>query len=127
VDSFWDFFWLTISIFLLFAYLMVLFQIVVDLFRDHTVNGWVKALWVVCLIFFPFITALVYLIARGRGMAERQMSAARGAQADTEAYIRSVSSGAGSPSDEIARAKALLDSGTITSDEYEALKAKALS
>jgi hypothetical protein len=127
VDSFWDFFWFTISFFLLFAYLMVLFQIVSDLFRDHTVSGWVKAVWILCLIFFPFITMVVYLIARGQGMAERNMAAAQGIKAQQDEYIRSVASGGPSASDEIARAKSLLDSGAITQEEFDALKAKALA
>ena len=88
MDSFWDFFWFTISFFLLFAYLMVLFQIVGDLFRDHTVSGGMKAVWVLCLIFFPFITMVVYLIARGHGMAERHLAAAQGMKAQQDEYIR---------------------------------------
>jgi hypothetical protein len=126
VDSFWDFFWFIISFFLLMAYLVVLFQILTDLFRDRGTSGWMKAVWVFCLIIFPLITSLVYLIARGQGMAERHLQYAKAAQADADAYIRSVSAGAGSPADEIARAKALLDAGTITQPEYESLKAKAL-
>ena len=127
MDSFWDFFWFTISFFLLFAYLMVLFQIVSDLFRDRSVSGVMKAVWIICLIFFPFITMVVYLIARGQGMAERNLAAAQGAQAQADAYIRSVSTGASSPSDEIQRAKALLDSGAISQTEFDQLKAKALA
>ena len=127
MDSFWDFFWFTVSFFLLMAYLVVLFQILTDLFRDKGTSGWLKAVWVFFLIFFPILTSLVYLIARGHGMAERNVAAARAAQADTEAYIRSVSAGSSSPADEIARAKGLLDSGAISQQEFDALKAKALS
>ncbi len=127
MDSFWDFFWFTISFFLLMAYLVVLFQILTDLFRDRHTSGWVKAVWVFFLIIVPLITSLVYLIARGKDMAERNVAYAKAAQADTDAYIRSVSSGTSSPADEIARAKALLDAGTITQAEYDALKAKALA
>ena len=127
MDSFWDFFWFTISFFLLMAYLVVLFQILTDLFRDKGTSGWLKAVWVFFLIIFPLITSLVYLIARGQGMAERNIRFAKAAQDDTDAYIRSVASGAGSPADEIARARALLDAGAITQPEYETLKAKALA
>ena len=122
-----DFFWLTITFFLLMAYLVVLFQILTDLFRDRDTNGWLKAVWVFFLIFLPLITSLVYLIARGQGMAERNIAAVRTAQASQEEYIRSVSSSAASPADEIARAKGLLDSGAITQAEFDSLKAKALS
>jgi hypothetical protein len=126
MDSFWDFFWFIISFFLLMAYLMVLFQIITDLFRDKDTNGWVKAVWIFFLIFLPILTSLVYLIVRGREMTERNVSAVRAAQADQEAYIRSVSSGA-SPADQISQAKGLLDSGAISAAEFEQLKAKALA
>jgi len=127
VNSFWDFFWFILSFFLLMAYLVVLFQVVMDLFRDRDLSGWAKAAWIFFLIFFPVLTALIYLIARGQGMAERNLASAQAAQSDAENYIRSVSAGAASPADEIARAKALLDAGSINQDEYEALKAKALA
>ena len=127
MDSFWDFFWFILSFFLLMAYLVVLFQILTDLFRDREVSGWLKAVWVLLLIFFPIITSLVYLITRGQGMTERGAATMRAAQADTDAYIRSVASNGGSPSDEIARAKGLLDSGAISQAEFDRLKAKALA
>ncbi len=126
MDSFWDFFWLTITFFLLMAYLVVLFQILTDLFRDKSLSGWFKAVWVLFLIIFPLLTSLIYLIARGEGMAERHLAAAQAMQADADAYIRSVATPGSSPSEEIAKAKALHDSGAITQEEYDALKAKAL-
>jgi hypothetical protein len=126
MDSFWDFFWFIISFFLLMAYLMVLFQIITDLFRDRDTNGWVKAVWIFFLIFLPILTSLVYLIARGRQMTERNISAVQAAQKDQEAYIRQVSASA-APADQIAQAKGLLDSGAISAEEYEQLKAKALA
>ena len=128
MDSFWDFFWFLCISFLFFAYLMVLFQIVTDLFRDRSVSGVMKAVWIICLIFLPFLTALIYLIARGDGMAERHMASLRQAQESQAAYIQSVAgSGGGSSAEEITKAKALLDAGTITQAEYESLKAKALA
>ena len=127
MDSFWDFFWFIISFFILMAYLMVLFQILGDLFRDKAVSGGVKALWIVGLIFLPILVSLLYLITRGKGMAERNMAAVEAAQKDQEAYIRQLSTGASSPADEIARAKSLLDSGAISAEDYEKLKAKALA
>ena len=98
-----------------------------DLFRDKSTSGWAKAFWVFFLIILPLITSLVYLIARGQGMAERNIAAVRSAQASQEDYIRSVSGAAASPADEIARAKGLLDSGAISQAEFDALKAKALA
>ena len=124
--SFWDFFWLLIWTYIFVAYLMLLFHIIVDVFKDRELGGFAKALWMIALILVPFLSALIYLIARGKGMAERQAGAARQAQAETEQYIQSVAS-APSSADQIASAKALLDDGTITQTEYEQLKAKALA
>jgi heme/copper-type cytochrome/quinol oxidase subunit 2 len=124
--GFWDFFWLLIWSYIFVAYLVVLFRIIADVFRDRELGGFAKALWMIALIFVPVLTALIYLIARGRGMAERQAGAARQAQAETEQYIQSVAS-TPSSADQIASAKALRDDGTITQDEYEQLKVKALA
>jgi type VI protein secretion system component VasK len=124
--SFSDFFWLLIWSFFLVCYLMVLFQIIGDLFRDKDLSGWWKALWIIFLIIFPFLAAVIYLIARGRGMAERQAGAVQNAQAATDQYIQSVASRS-NPADQIASAKTLLDSGTISQDEFDKLKQKALA
>lgn len=115
--------WYTLTLIVFISYLFALFSIIGDVMRDRTLNGGVKAIWIICLIFFPFLTALVYLIARGGGMAQRAAAQVQQNKAAADEYIRSV---AGSPADEIARAKALLDAGTITAAEYEQLKAKAL-
>lgn len=125
MSNFWDILWLIFSTFVFIAYILILFQIVVDLFRDHELGGGFKALWIIGLIFVPLLTALIYIVARGRGMAERQRAALQRAKSDTEAYIKGVAGK--SPADQIADAKALLDAGTITSDEFAKLKAKALA
>jgi UPF0716 family protein affecting phage T7 exclusion len=127
MDSFWDFFWLLVWTFFFVMYLMVLFQIIADLFRDRDLSGWWKALWIIFLIIFPFLAAIIYLIARGRSMAERQAGEMRQAQAATDQYIKSVAAQGSSPADQIASAKSLLDSGAITQQEFEQLKAKALA
>lgn len=124
MDSFWDYVWYTIIVFAFVAYLIVLFQILVDLFRDHTVSGFAKALWVIGLVVLPYLTAFVYLIARGRGMAERSMRAQQETRQATDEYIRQVAGK--SPAEQIADAKALYDSGVITQAEFEQLKATAL-
>ena len=117
--DFWDFFWLLFWTYVFIAYLTVLFSIVADIFRDHEMKGWAKAAWIIFLIFLPVLTAITYIIWRGQAMGERQE--ARAMQAE---YGRS---GPGpSSADEIVKAKALLDNGSITADEYAALKAKAL-
>jgi len=124
--SFWDIVWFIVIAFAFIAYLMVMFSVITDLFRDRTQSGAAKAVWVVGLIVIPFFTSLVYLIARGSGMAERSQRDLRAAQAAQEDYIRSVV-GAESPVDQIAHARALLDAGAVTAAEYEQLKAKALA
>jgi ABC-type multidrug transport system fused ATPase/permease subunit len=127
--SFWDIIWWFLWAFFFVAYLFALFAVIGDLFRDHKLNGWFKALWIIFLIFVPFLTLLIYLIARGRGMAERSAREAQHIQQAQDAYIKSVAGGgaaSGSPADEIAKAKSLLDAGTISQAEYDALKAKAL-
>lgn len=121
-DIIWWFLW----VFVFVAYLFALFAVIGDLFRDHQLSGWWKAVWIIFLIFVPFLTLLVYLIARGNGMAKRGAVEAKQAQAAQDAYIKQVASSS-SPSDEIAKAKALLDDGTISQSEYEAIKAKALA
>ncbi|MGV0735325.1 SHOCT domain-containing protein [Mycobacterium syngnathidarum] len=122
----WDFLWHFLIIFAWIAYLLVLFQILTDLFwRDHKTSGWIKAVWVVFLILLPWLTALVYLIARGQGMSERAQAAALDAKKETDDYIRQAAGR--SPAQEIADAKALLDAGTISQAEFDGLKAKALS
>jgi hypothetical protein len=123
--SSWDFIWHFLIIFAWIAYLLVLFQILGDLlWRDHETSGWVKAVWVIFLILFPWLTAFIYLIVRGQGMARRAAAAAAAAKQETDAYIREAAGR--TPAQEIAEAKALLDAGTINDAEYESLKAKAL-
>lgn len=125
-DSFWDFLWTGVVIFAFIAYLMILFNILADLFwRDHKTSGLIKAIWVVFLIVLPYLTAFVYLIVRGKGMAERAREQALQAKQQTDDYIRDAAGR--SPAQEIADAKALLDSGAITPGEFDALKTKALS
>jgi hypothetical protein len=123
--SFWDVVWFIFISYVFIAYLVLLFRIITDLFRDNDASGIVKAVWMVCLIFLPFITALVYLIARGRGMAERAQEAGERARQQQDDYIRQVA-GRTNPADQIAQAHALLDAGQITQGEYESLKSKAL-
>jgi len=124
--STWDFLWHFLIIFAWIAYLLVLFQILVDLFwRDHKTSGWIKAVWVIFLIVFPWLTALIYLIARGKGMSERARAAALEAKKETDEYIRETAGR--SPTQEIAHAKELMDAGAISPQEFESLKAKALS
>lgn len=125
MTNFWDAVLLLASTFIFFAYLVVLFHIVVDLFRDTEMGGGSKVLWIIGLIFVPVLTSLLYILFRGRGMGERQLAALQKAKSQTDAYIRDVAGK--SPAEQIKEAKALLDAGTITADEFGRLKAKALA
>jgi type VI protein secretion system component VasK len=124
-NNFWDVVWFFFWTFAFIAYLIALFSIIGDLFRDHKLNGWFKAIWILFLLFVPFLTALVYLIARGRGMAERTRASQQQADAQAKDYLRSAV-GVGA-SDEIAKAKSLLDAGTISQSEFDAIKSRALA
>ena len=106
------------------AYLFMLIWIVTDLFRDKKLHGGWKAVWIVFLVFLPCLTALVYLIARGQGMAERSEKRVEQAPEYSDDYVRQVSFA--DPAAEIAKAKALADQGVITSGEFDAIKNKAL-
>ena len=123
--SFWDFIWFLFWTYVFIAYLMVMFQIIMDIFRDHDLGGGAKALWFIGLLFFPIVVALIYLIVRGKQMGQRQMQRARRAQGETEQYIQTVAGR--SPADEISSAKKLLDAGTITQAEFDSIKVKALA
>ena len=125
MSNFWDLLTLLVSTFLFVAYLFVLFQIVTDLFRDTETGGVAKAIWIVGLIFLPMLTAIVYIIARGKGMAARQQASLNRMKSESESYIRQVAGR--SPAADIAEAKSLLDAGTITQAEFDALKTKALA
>ncbi|MFE1595009.1 SHOCT domain-containing protein [Nocardia sp. NPDC058705] len=125
MSSVWDFLWVIIVSFCFVAYLMLLFYILTDLFRDRSTSGWVKAIWVVCLILFPLITGLVYVIFRGEGMTKRSAEAQKQERTATDDYIRQAA-GTNSAA-QIADGKKLLDSGAITEAEFQQLKAKALA
>jgi Phospholipase_D-nuclease N-terminal/Short C-terminal domain len=128
--SFADIFWSILWFYFLFLWIMILFHILGDLFRDHSLSAVTKTLWVLFLVFLPFLAALVYLLTRGKGMAERAAARQQQAQEQFDGYVRSVATtgdGAASPAEQIARAKELLDAGTIDQAEFDRLKAKALA
>ncbi|PYE17861.1 phospholipase D-like protein [Williamsia limnetica] len=124
-DSFWDFIWYTIVVFAFVAYLVILFHVIGDLFRDNTTSGWVKAAWILFLVFIPYIALFVYLIARGGGMAERSVEAHEAARKQADEYIRRTAGT--SAADQISTAKGLLDDGVIDRAEFEQLKSAAMS
>src|SRR4051794_29216518 len=114
--------------FLFFAWFMCLFWVLGDIFRSRDLGGGAKTLWVIFVIVLPWLGILVYLIARGHGMQERQLEQVKEAQEYQAAYIKSVAgSSSGDAAGQIADAKGLLDTGAITQAEFEQLKAKALA
>ncbi|MGD9888142.1 MAG: SHOCT domain-containing protein [Halothiobacillaceae bacterium] len=125
MSNFWDLMWLLVTSFFMVIYLIIMFQVVVDIFRDHKLGGIAKALWIVALIFAPFLSVLAYLIVRGAGMSERQLTTLQHNREQAESYLRGMVQ-VKSPAEQIADAKALLDAGTISADEFAKLKAKAL-
>ena len=114
--------------FLFFAWFMCLFWVISDIFRSRDLSGVAKTFWVFFVIILPWLGILVYLIARGHGMQERQLEQAKEMHQAQAEYIKSVAgSSGGSPTDQIASAKSLLDSGAISQAEFDALKSKALA
>jgi signal transduction histidine kinase len=123
--SSWDFFWFLMSIYAFFAFLALLLAVIADLFRDRDLNGWRKALWAIFLVLVPFLSVLVYLIARGRSMAARGQRQSSERQEARAPYMRSATDT--SLSDEISKARDLLHSGAITAEEYARIKERALT
>jgi len=117
--SFWFFIWI--------AALFVWFRCLFDMFRDRTLSGWGKAGWACLMIFVPWLGAFIYLIVRGKSMTERELDAAAQQQAAQERYIQQVASTPVDPTEQITKAKSLLDSGVIDQAEFNSLKAKALA
>ena len=112
--------------FVFMAYLILVFVIVGDLMRDHELSGWWKAVWIIALILIPWLTGLLYIIVRGKGMAQRSADEAARIQKAQAEYIKQVS-GNDDPATQIANAKKLHDEGVINDQEFADLKAKALS
>jgi hypothetical protein len=125
--SFGDFLWSLLAFYFIFFYFMLLFRILGDLFSDHQTSGLAKTAWIIALIFVPFISIFVYLIARGRDMTARATAQAQTAEAAQQDYIRRTAGTSDDSTSKIAKAHALLTSGAITQPEFDSLKAKALA
>jgi ABC-type multidrug transport system fused ATPase/permease subunit len=123
--SIWEAIWLVFVTFLFITVLMMLFSVIVDLFRDDSLSGWGKAGWIIVLIFFPLIGLLVYVIARGKGMTDRAFKEQADAKQSFDAYVRSATSGG--PASELEKANVLHSAGKLTDEEFAALKAKILA
>ena len=124
---FLDVMWTLIVFFLWVAWFWILIGIIADIFRRHDIGGGAKAGWILLVVIVPLLGVLIYVIANGQGMAERNVKDHQVAQAQTDEYIRSVAGSGGGAAAEIERAKQLLDSGAIDAEEYAALKRKALA
>lgn len=127
LNDFWDVLLWSFWLFIWISAIMVWIRCLFDLFSDHTLSGWGKAAWAVLLVFVPWLGALIYLIARGRSMTERQRKAIEEQRAEQAKYIQQVAGSTNGPADQIASAKALLDQGAINQEEFDALKVKALA
>ncbi len=125
---FLDILWTTFIIFALFIWLMLLFRVFADIFRQTEMGGGGKVLWCIFVICLPFLGVFVYLLAHGNDMAGRDMQRAQAQQQQFDDYVQSrAAAGGGDTAGQIAQAKQLLDSGAITQAEFDALKAKALA
>ena len=113
------------EVFFFVIWIWILITILTDLFRDHEISGWAKAAWVLFLVFVPFITALIYLIARGEGMRDRTIKAQAEAKQHMDSYIREQAHV--SPADELHKLNDLKEKGALSSEEFERAKAKLLA
>jgi hypothetical protein len=117
--------WMMIVFFAFVIWIWLLITVFADIFRRRDTGGGMKALWIIFVIVLPYLGVLIYLIANHDGMAERNLAQMKAAQTQQADYIKSVA-GSASPTDQIAQAKGLLDSGAISQAEFDAIKAKAL-
>jgi hypothetical protein len=124
--TFIDVFWSMLVFFIWVAWFLLLFRVVADIFRRHDIGGGAKTLWLIFVLFLPFLGVFVYLIAHSKDIADRDMRQAQASQQQFDSYVQSVASSGGAAA-EIDKAKQLLDSGAITQAEFEAIKAKALA
>ena len=114
------------EVFFFVIWIWILITILTDLFRDHALSGWAKAAWVLFLVFIPFLTALIYLIARGAGMRDRSIKAQAEAKQHFDTYVREQAHG-GSPADELHKLNELKEKGALSSEEFDKAKAKLLA
>ncbi|HEY1280877.1 MAG TPA: SHOCT domain-containing protein [Acidimicrobiales bacterium] len=124
LGAFWTLLWL----FLWIVWIFILFRVIFDIFRSHDLGGWGKALWLIFVIILPFLGVFVYVIARGRGMAERDAQRAAESEQQFRSYVQqAATSGGGTTADELSKLADLRDKGVITPAEFEAQKAKILA
>jgi hypothetical protein len=123
--SFGELLLVVVEIFLFVVWIWILFTIITDLFRDHEMSGWGKAIWLLFLVFIPFLTGLVYLIVRGSGMRDRAIKAQTDAKKHFDEYVREQA--ATSPADELHKLNDLREKGALSQEEFDQAKAKLLA
>ena len=123
--SFGELLLLVAEIFIFVVWIWILFTIITDLFRDHEMSGWAKGLWILFLVFIPYLTGLIYLIARGSGMRDRAIKAQTDAKAHFDEYVREQAHS--SPADELHKLNDLREKGALSQEEFNAAKAKLLA
>lgn len=117
---------IALQVFFFVIWIWILITILTDLFRDHELSGWWKAVWVLFLVFIPFVTALIYLIARGNGMRDRTIKAQADAKQQFDEYVREQAA-SGSPAEELSKLNDLKDKGALSQEEFDKAKAKLLA
>jgi hypothetical protein len=123
--NFGDLLLLVFEVFLFVIWIWILVAIISDLFRDHQLSGWAKGIWIIFLVFIPFLSALVYLITRGNGMRDRAIKAQTDAKAHFDEYVREQA--AASPAEELHKLNDLREKGALSQAEFDQAKAKLLS
>ncbi|MFD7911849.1 MULTISPECIES: SHOCT domain-containing protein [unclassified Streptomyces] len=122
-----NFFWTMLWFFVWVMWFFLLFKVITDIFRDHTLGGWGKAGWLILVLVLPFLGIFVYLIARGRSMHERDRTQAQEQQAAFRAYVQQTAGAGSGSADELHKLSALKDKGDITQEEFDRAKAKILA
>lgn len=123
---FLEVFWTMLIFFAFVIWIWILITVLLDLFRRHDISGWVKVLWIIFIVVLPYLGVFVYLIAEHGGMTERAVKQQSEAKAEFDKYVQSVATQS-DPTEQIAKAKQMLDAGTINQDEFDQLKRKALA
>lgn len=123
---FLEVFWTMLIFFAFVIWIWILITVLIDLFRRRDISGWIKVLWIIFIVLLPYLGVFVYLIAEHKGMTERAVKEQSEAKAEFDQYVQSVAAQS-DPTEQIAKAKQMLDSGTITQTEFEQIKRKALA
>jgi hypothetical protein len=123
---FLEVFWTMLIFFAFVVWIWILFTVLADIFRRHDTSGFAKVLWIIFIIILPYLGVFIYLIAEHAGMTERALKQQQAMQSQMDQYVQSVAA-KGDPAEQIAKAKTLLDNGTITQAEFDSIKQKALA